>query len=92
MTHTFAASRLTSGNTVFPDKMEIDDEKVTFYKSHLVGYETTVILRANIGSVTVNAGMLFADIVIETNGGQITTANGFKRSEAKEIQSLLTKK
>ena len=91
MTYKFSASRVTGGNVVFPDKLEIDDERVTFYKARLIGYNTTIIQRSNIGSVSLKAGLLFADIVIETNGGQITVANGFSRSDAKKIQQLLTK-
>lgn len=90
MTYKFSASRVTGGNVVFPDKLEIDDERVTFYKARLIGYNTTIIQRSNIGSVSLKAGLLFADIVIETNGGQITVANGFSRSDAKKIQQLLT--
>lgn len=91
MTYKFSASRITGGNVIFPDKLEIDDERVTFYKARLIGYNTTIIQRSNIGSVSLKAGLLFADIVIETNGGQITVANGFSRSDAKKIQQLLTK-
>lgn len=90
MTYKFSASRITGGNVVFPDKLEIDDERVTFYKARLIGYNTTIIQRSNIGSVSLKAGLFFADIVIETNGGQITVANGFSRSDAKKIQQLLT--
>lgn len=90
MTYKFSASRVTGGNVIFPDKLEIDDERVTFYKARLIGYNTTIIQRSNIGSVSLKAGLLFADIVIETNGGQITVANGFSRSDAKKIQQLLT--
>ena len=74
---------------LFPDKLEIDDEKVTFYKAKLIGHESTVIQRSAIGSVSLNAGLLFADIIIETKGGQRTIANGFTRSDAKRIQQLL---
>ncbi len=74
---------------LFPDKLEIDDEKVTFYKAKLIGHESTVIQRSAIGSVSLNAGLLFADIIIETKGGQRTVANGFTRSDAKRIQQLL---
>ncbi len=91
MIYKFSASRVTGGNVIFPDKLEIDDERVTFYKARLIGYNTTIIQRSNIGSVSLKAGLLFADIVIETNGGQITVANGFSRSDAKNIQQLLTK-
>ena len=89
MSYQFTASHITSGNVLFPDKLEIDDEKVTFYKAKLIGHESTVIQRSAIGSVSLNAGLLFADIIIETKGGQRTVANGFTRSDAKRIQQLL---
>lgn len=89
MSYQFKASHITSGNVLFPDKLEIDDEKVTFYKAKLIGHESTVIQRSAIGSVSLNAGLLFADIIIETKGGQRTIANGFTRSDAKRIQQLL---
>ncbi|MDY6036601.1 MAG: PH domain-containing protein [Paludibacteraceae bacterium] len=89
MSYQFKASHITSGNMLFPDKLEIDDEKVTFYKAKLIGHESTVIQRSAIGSVSLNAGLLFADIIIETKGGQRTVANGFTRSDAKRIQQLL---
>ncbi len=90
MHYNFSASRITFGNMAFPDKLEIDDEKVTFYKAHLIGYTTTVIQRSGIGSVSIKAGLFFADIIIETKGGQVTVADGFTRSDAKQIQHLLT--
>ena len=89
MSYQFKASHITSGNMLFPDKLEIDDEKVTFYKAKLIGHGSTVIQRSAIGSVSLNAGLLFADIIIETKGGQRTIANGFTRSDAKRIQQLL---
>ena len=89
MSYQFKASHITSGNMLFPDTLEIDDEKVTFYKAKLIGHESTVIQRSAIGSVSLNAGLLFADIIIETKGGQRTVANGFTRSDAKRIQQLL---
>lgn len=90
MSYQFKASHITSGNVVFPDKLEIDEEKVIFYKAKLIGYESTVIQRSAIGSVSLKAGLLFADIIIETKGGQRTVANGFTRSDAKRIQKILS--
>jgi len=91
MTHTFQASRISgNGNAVFPDKLIIDDNKVTYYKAHLIGHEETNIMRTNIGSVSLKSGILFADIIIETNGGQITLINGFSKSDAKQIVKLLS--
>lgn len=91
MAHTFQASRISgNGNAVFPDKLIIDDTKVTYYKAHLIGHEETNIMRTNIGSVSLKSGILFADIIIETNGGQITVINGFSKSDAKQIVNLLS--
>lgn len=91
MDYTFQASRISgNGNAVFPDKLFIDDTKVTYYKSHLIGHEETNIMRSNIGSVSLKSGVIFADIIIETNGGQITVINGFTKSDAKQIVRLLS--
>ncbi len=90
MTYLFTACHITRGNVFFPDKLEIDDEKVVFYKAQLIGYSNTIIQRNAIGSVSLKAGLFFADIIIETKGGQVTVANGFSRADAKQIQQLLT--
>jgi hypothetical protein len=50
-------------NLLFPDKVEIDDYKVIYYKGRIFGYESTTIQRENIGSVSVDAGLLFANIL-----------------------------
>lgn len=87
----FQAFRISQkDNLLFPDKVEIDDYKVVYYKGRIFGYESTTILRSNIGSVSVDAGLLFATIVIETNGSQITRLEGFSRSDAAQIQRILS--
>ncbi|MGN0033262.1 MAG: PH domain-containing protein [Candidatus Limimorpha sp.] len=90
MKYSFVASHLTRGNVIFPDRLEVDEEKIVFYKAKLIGHESTVIQRAGVGSVSMKAGLLFADIIIETKGGQVTVANGFSRSDAKQILELLS--
>ena len=86
----FEASRLSESNVLFPDKIEIDDTNVTYYKGTLVGYRTMVISRCSIASVRVSKGLLFADIIIESRGGGQIVARGFTRSDAREILGLLT--
>ena len=91
MAQTFQASRISgNGNAVFPDKLIVDDTKVTYYKAHLIGHEETTIMRNNIGSVSLKSGLFFADILIETNGGQTTLINGFSKSDAKQIVRMLS--
>ncbi len=87
----FKASHISAAdNVIFPDKLEIDSLKVVFYKGRVFGYETTVIQRSNIGSVSVDAGVLFADITIETNGGQVTQLHGFTKSDARKVAQILS--
>ena len=88
----FSAVRISrSDNIVFPDRLFIDDEKVVFYKGKLIGYDSTTIVRENIGGVSIKAEILFADIVIETTGGQHIVAEGFSKHDAKTIQKLLSR-
>jgi hypothetical protein len=86
----FTASRISSDNAVFPDRLEIDADNVIYYKGHVLGYQSTVIARCNIASVSVGAGIFFVDVIIASKGGQRIVASGFKKKDAKEIIRLLT--
>lgn len=88
--HHFTACRVTgNGNAVFPDEIIIDDDIVTYRKGQLVGYKETKINIISIGCVSVKAGFLFADVIIETKGGMTIKARGFTRSDASSISRLL---
>lgn len=87
---TFTAHRLSSDNTLFPDRLDIDALKATYYKGNVFGYQSTIIARSNIASVSIGTGIFFADVIIETIGGKRVVANGFKKSDAKTIVGLLT--
>ena len=92
VSYSFSAVRISkSDNIVFPDRLIVDDEKVVFYKGKLIGYDSTTIVRENIGGVSIKADVLFADIVIETTGGQYIVAEGFSKHDAKTIQKLLSR-
>jgi hypothetical protein len=86
----FTASRLSSDNTLFPDRLEIDASNVTYHKGYVLGHKTVVIARNNVASVSLSSGIIFADVIIESIGGKKITANGFKKSDAQTIVSLLT--
>lgn len=88
---TFIASRWSGNdNSVFPDRIEIDAINVTYYKGTVIGYRSTVIARTNIASVYIGSGLLFADIVIESIGGLMIRARGFKKNDARTIISILS--
>lgn len=86
----FIASRISSqDNVLFPDKLEIGPYEIVYYKGTIVGYKTVVIQRSKIASVRVGAGLLFANIYIESSGGGTIIARGFTKSDAKRILSFL---
>jgi hypothetical protein len=87
---TYTASRISTDNTLFPDKLDIDCQGVTYYKGYVFGYKSTVIAANNIASVSVRAGILFADVIIESIGGNKIVASGCRKSDAMKILELLT--
>jgi hypothetical protein len=88
---TYTAKRISSNNnTLFPDKLEIDAMNVTYYKGYVFGYKSMIVARCNIASVSAGTGIFFADVYIESIGGQQIVASGFKKSDAKAIVNLLT--
>ena len=90
MAYEFTASRVSGdGNAVFPDKLIITDEFVIYRKSRVIGYKETKIRMSAVGSVSVRQHLLFADIIIESKGGNMIEARGFSRSDARKIANLL---
>jgi len=47
-------------------------------------------MRERIGSVSISQHLLFGDVVIESKGSQTIHAEGFTRSDAKQILRLLS--
>lgn len=86
----FVASRWSGNdNSVFPDRLEIDDEKVLLYKGNLVGHNKSIIERKRIASAHLRSGLFFADIIIESFGGREIVARGFTKSDARRILKIL---
>ena len=89
----YEASRISGNdNIVFPDRLEIDDDNgnITFFKGTIVGYRQSFLSHDNIASVRVVSGLLFADIIIESNGGKEIRARGLRKRDAREIMVLLS--
>ncbi len=88
----FEASRVTGGNIVFPDQIliDVDNEILIYRKKKLIGYDDVKLRFGAIGCVSRSAGLLFCDVIIETNGGRIIRAKGFTRPDADRIVELLS--
>lgn len=86
----FSASRVSAGgNTFFPDKIIIDDEFVIYRKSRVIGKRDIKVRHDAVGCVTLDKHLIFADIIIETRGGQVIKARGFTRGDAETIAELI---
>ena len=92
MIYEFSASRVSGdGNAVFPDEIIIDDEEevLIYRKPRLIGCKESKVRFGAIGSVTIQKGILFGDIHIETRGGREIVAKGFSYSDAESIASII---
>jgi hypothetical protein len=63
------ASRFTTGNTMFPVQVAVFADRVSRYKPRFLGHTEDSITLRQIASVKVQAGPVFADVVIDTAGG-----------------------
>lgn len=72
MIHHFTVCRVSGDkNLVFPDHIIINKDNNTLVKKGtLLGYKSKTLHLASIGSVSMTEGLIFRDIIIETNGGQ----------------------
>lgn len=87
----FIASRLSANhNLLFPDRVDIEADRVVYYKGAIIGYQSTVIPRECISSVNIRSNILFADIIIESSGGRRIEINGLSKREARQIYILLS--
>ena len=65
----FTASRLTSGNLLFPVQVAVFPERVARHTPRFFGHTEDSISTDLIASVKVQAGVVFADVVVDTAGG-----------------------
>src|SRR2546426_4544661 len=65
----FRASRLSSGNHLFPTQVLITPSSVVQYKPRWIGRQEETIHMAHVASVKIDTKLLFSDVMIETSGG-----------------------
>lgn len=89
----FKANRLSSqDNAVFPDEIIIDEDEriVIYHKQKIIGSLNRTIPFDAIASICCEKHVIFADIVIETNGGMQVKFCGFTRGDANAIVKMLS--
>ena len=86
----FAASRWTRGNRLFPTQVAIGAASVIQCKPQWFGREEQSIHISHVASVTIDTGVLFSDVVIETSGGsEPIVCHGHHNGDAVRMKELI---
>jgi len=86
----FRASRLSSGNHLFPTQVLITPSSVVQYTPRWIGRLEETIHMAHIASVKISTGAMLSDIEIETSGGSDPiSCHGHHKGDAVKMKSLI---
>jgi uncharacterized membrane protein YdbT with pleckstrin-like domain len=89
----FIASRLTTGNKVFPSQIIVDQDGITLKIPGLFSGNEKTIPYSRISSVNIISPLIgYSSINIETTGEGSIKAHGFTKSEVKRIKELILAK
>jgi hypothetical protein len=88
--HVFVASRWSAGNRLLPTQVAVTPTSVIHYTPHWIGRHEHSINIAHVASVRIDTKLLFADVFIETTGGQSAIqCRGHHKRDALEIKRLI---
>jgi hypothetical protein len=86
----FVASRWTRGNHLFPTQVAVTPASVRQVKPQWFGREEHSIHLGHVASVTIDTGLLFSEVVIETSGGsEPIVCHGHRKADAVRIKDLI---
>jgi uncharacterized membrane protein YdbT with pleckstrin-like domain len=90
---TYTASRLSSGNKMFPIKILIDDLGVTLKHPGVFSGQEKTIPFSRVSSVDVDCPFIgYSTIMIQTTGEGQITAHGFTKAEVGEMKKIILEK
>jgi len=86
----FRASRISSGNHLFPTQVLITPTAVVQYTPRWFGKREETIHMAHIASVKIETGLVLSDVFIETSGGTDPIAcHGHRKGDAGRMKDLI---
>jgi len=86
----FTASRLTSGNLLFPVRIEVSPERVIRVKPHLIGSDEESVAISKVASVNIRTGLIWSEIRIDSTGGSNPiVSHGHRKDDAQAIRDLI---
>ena len=87
---TFAASRWTRGNRLFPTRIVVSSLHVSRVKPRLFGTTEESIAISQVASVQIVTGMIWSQIRIDSTGGaDPITSHGHRKRDAVRIRELI---
>ena len=88
--HVFRASRLSSGNRLFPTQVAISPTSVVHFRPQWVGRLEHSMHMAHVASVRIDTNLLFSNVFIETTGGASPIkCYGHHKSDATRMKELI---
>jgi hypothetical protein len=89
---TFAASRWTHGNFLFPTRLVVSPQRVSRVKSRFFGSNEESIAMSKVASVHIATGVFWSEIRIESTGGtDPITSHGHRKGDAQRVRDLIEK-
>ena len=86
----FRASRLSSGNHLFPTQVQITPTSVVQYTPRWIGRQEQTIHMAHLSSVNIETGLILSDVLIETSGGSDPIrCHGHRKGDASRMKTLI---
>jgi hypothetical protein len=86
----FRASRLSSGNRIFPTQVQITPASVVHFTPQWFGRVEQSIHIAHVSSVRIDTNLLFSDVFIETSGGASPVrCHGHRKGDAVRMKQLV---
>ena len=86
----FRASRLSSGNRLFPTQVAITPTSVVQFTPQWIGKLEETIHMAHVSSVKIDTGFMFSDVLIETSGGSHPIrCHGHRKQDAVRMKALI---
>lgn len=86
----FRASRWARGNRLFPTQVAVTPTSVIQHTPRWIGAHEESIHIAHVASVSVDTHLIFADVLIETNGGaDPIRCHGHAKGDAVQMKALI---
>jgi hypothetical protein len=88
--HVFRASRLSRGNLWFPTQVAVTPASIVHFTPEFFGAREQSIHLAHVASVLIDRNLFFADVMIESSGGDSPVrCHGHRKSDAAEMKRLI---